>query len=313
MAKTPPHLILDYVRSSIKFSRLELASVRHGLRGHHNWTLAMDSRQRCTVAEWQDSQPTSLPEKRARRRLIPPVYLGVLGTLALHSFIFHALPIGKAIRPLEAQERAVAARSNGNVNLLLLTLPTVINASSLPAGIFLTSRIDVGKLKATSAVVIDPPILPDLMLPLSEDQSSSPALGNGDDANQTRLFGIYTGQIRARIERVWRRPRSAINLPDNETAANVVETFQCQVQIVQDSRGNVQEILLPDCNGSPAWQRSLVVAIQQASPLPAPPSTSVFSQSLSMTFVGLPFTPDSVEEEYESARTLSRLGMPRHE
>jgi hypothetical protein len=61
----------------------------------------------------------------------------------------------------------------------------------------------------------------------------------------------------------------------------------------------VQEILLPQCNGSAAWLHSLVIAIQQASPLPAPPSPTVFTNALTMTFTGFEYRPDSSADEYE--------------
>src|SRR6202012_449133 len=112
----------------------------------------------------------------------------------------------------------------------------------------------------------------------------------GDAAELARLFGVYTGQIQARIDRVWRRPRTPVNaIAVDQKPTGTDESFQCEAQIVQDAKGNVQEILLPRCNGSAAWQHSLIVAIRQASPLPAPPSTRVFTQSITVTFVGLPY------------------------
>jgi hypothetical protein len=77
-------------------------------------------------------------------------------------------------------------------------------------------------------------------------------------------------------------------------------SFQCQAQIVQDNSGYVEEIL-PRCNGSSVWQQSLVTAIRQASPLPAPPAASVFSRSITLSFVGLAYIQGAAEDEYESA------------
>jgi hypothetical protein len=114
------------------------------------------------------------------------------------------------------------------------------------------------------------------------------------------LFGIYSGQIQARIARVWRRPRTPVNESRTQhQGALGEEAFQCQVRIIQDNQGYVQEILLPQCNGSAAWQRSLVIAIQQASPLPAPPDPAVFTNALTMTFTGFEYRPDSLADEYE--------------
>jgi hypothetical protein len=77
------------------------------------------------------------------------------------------------------------------------------------------------------------------------------------------------------------------------------ESFQCEAQIVQDNSGYVEEILLPRCNGSRAWQNSLVTAIRQASPLPAPPSASVFSRSITLSFIGIPYYRGASDDEYE--------------
>lgn len=75
--------------------------------------------------------------------------------------------------------------------------------------------------------------------------------------------------------------------------------FKCEAQIVQDAAGYVQEILLPRCNGSPVWQASLVTAIRQASPLPAPPDPTVFRSSITLSFIGLPYFEGAAVDGYE--------------
>jgi hypothetical protein len=85
------------------------------------------------------------------------------------------------------------------------------------------------------------------------------------------------------------------------TAAD--ETFRCQVEIVQDAHGNVAEILLPNCNGSVAWQQSLVSAIREASPLPAPPDQKVFSKSITLQFVSFAYRPGDPADNYEVVLT----------
>jgi hypothetical protein len=149
----------------------------------------------------------------------------------------------------------------------------------------------------------DPAPPPDIQtLAIDETEETVPSTDPGDAAERARLVGIYTGQIQARIERIWRRPRTPINDNASDThGPDARQSFQCQVQIVQDATGNVQEVLLPNCNGSVAWQRSLVLAIQQASPLPAPPSPKVFARSIALRFVGLPYVADAAQEEYEMA------------
>lgn len=110
-------------------------------------------------------------------------------------------------------------------------------------------------------------------LPLSSlPAEASDARGDqaADPASFGVMYGRYVGQIRARIDRAWQRPRTAIGAP----------IFQCQVQVDQDGVGRVREVMLVQCNGDARWQVSLVHAIEAASPLPAPPSATVFTQRL---------------------------------
>jgi hypothetical protein len=184
---------------------------------------------------------------------------------------------------------------------VLVTLPT-ISDSSQQTTLDISSLATLSKLKPVSPVNPDPPAFLNLeVLTLGEDRASKSTANGGDGTELARLFGLYTGQIQARINRIWRRPRTPVNENDNPEAPTTDESFQCQAQIVQNSKGNVQEILLLRCNGSIAWQRSLVVAIQQASPLPAPPSASVFSRSVTLNFVGLSYVPGSPDDDYDMA------------
>jgi hypothetical protein len=277
----------------------------------------LDSHPKLDVVEWQDAPPplvTSLdPKGRGPRRFLSPTLIGLLGTLLLHALVIQSVPFGRGptARPPEAQESGASPKSNtqSSEGLVLISLST---ASSQPAAIrnLISALPDLSKMKIKSPIDVEPPALLNVeTLALSEETQASSTSSDGDaDAEKARLFGIYTGQIQARIDRVWRRPRT----PVNEGAESTVPTdsadyFQCEAQIVQDSIGTVQEILLPRCNGSAAWQRSLVLAIQQASPLPAPPSAKVFSRSITLDFIGIPYAAGSPEDEYEfQSRTIAK-------
>ena len=123
------------------------------------------------------------------------------------------------------------------------------------------------------------------------------------------LFGRYTGQINARIQRAWRKPRSPINKDSTSDAESVAaaDTFQCQARIVQGETGSIKEIELTQCNGSSEWQLSLVRAIQQASPLPAPPDPSVFTSELMLGFEAKSYVPGYRDDEYEPAPKPSQV------
>jgi hypothetical protein len=162
----------------------------------------------------------------------------------------------------------------------------------------MSTRPELSKLVSISAMPDPPALLNIEVLSLDQDHVSQTAVDSGVATEQARLFGIYTGQIQARINRIWRRPRTPVNELDDTGGPNADESFRCQAQIVQDAVGNVQEILLLNCNGSLSWQRSLVTAIGQASPLPAPPVASVFRHTITLDFLGLAYVPGSSDDEY---------------
>src|SRR5581483_11940241 len=136
---------------------------------------------------------------------------------------------------------------------------------------------------ATTALTIQTPELPHLDLPqdllesLAENKPSGP---NVDATGSSALAGRYLGQIDARIERAWLKPRTPLNS----------NAFRCEVRVEQDATGNVLEIELEQCGTDGRWQQSLVRAIQSASPLPAPPDPGVFRKSLHLSFTGLPWS-----------------------
>jgi hypothetical protein len=272
----------------------------------------MDSRQKMDVVDWQDSTLPVIPQNGARRRFLSPPLMGIVGTLLLHALLIQSLPFGsrgRKARLPEAPETAVfLAKSKADTaeSLVFITLPAMGTPKPAANENLVSSLSDLSKMKIKSPVTIDPPEFLNIeTLALSEEQASKAAIDTSDGAEQSRLFGIYTGQIQARIDRVWRRPRTPVNEGTVSTgAADAGDSFQCEVQIVQDDRGNVQEILLPRCNGSAAWQRSLVLAIRQASPLPAPPSASVFSQSITLNFLALRFIAGASEDDYEPERKI---------
>lgn len=263
----------------------------------------MNGHPKIEVSDWQET-PIAIPVRtRALRGFISPTLIGVIGTILLHALILPTTYFGsrahethppKLEDPSSVSADAAAATDD---DLVLLPLPTP--SDSNPGAQTLSMPLELGKLIFDVKSIPDPPQLSNLeKLSLDDDQPPASTAANGDAAEQTRLFGIYTGQILARINRIWRRPRTPVTESSPSATASDA-TFQCEAQIVQDANGNVQEVLLPRCNGSPAWQRSLVSAIQQASPLPAPPSPSVFTRSVSLSFIGLPYVVGANQDDYE--------------
>ena len=115
------------------------------------------------------------------------------------------------------------------------------------------------------------------------------------------MSGRYLGQMRARIDRAWQRPRTAIGAP----------IFQCQVQVDQDRLGRVQEVTLLECNGGARWHLSLVHAIEAASPLPAPSDPAVFVHHVLLEFRAVAYSPSEPAELYEPPSAVPTNDGPR--
>lgn len=147
---------------------------------------------------------------------------------------------------------------------------------------------------------LDPLPPPVLEIDLAEEGESTEAAG--ETQGHAAMFGRYVGQISARIERAWLRPRSDIG-----------ERFSCQTKIEQDRRGYVLSVELRRCNGDAQWQRSLVVAIEHASPLPSPPVPAVFANTLVLDFSASPFEAGVADASaYEPAvRSPTSIELPR--
>lgn len=140
--------------------------------------------------------------------------------------------------------------------------------------------------------------LPSVQEDTDQAQTHPSEAGQSDPGRQL-LFGRYMGQITARIERAWMRPRTPI-----DDAA----FFACRVRVTQDRNGVVQEIELVRCNGTHRWQTSLVQAIQSASPLPAPPDADVFRPEVMLDLQSATFAPGSSVEGFEPDTRASASG-----
>jgi hypothetical protein len=222
-----------------------------------------------------------------------------LGTLVLHGLALQSIDWGGLMRTAQQPPEVFTPGSSAttavaSAPLVLLDPSDSGAAAATPFDAF--AAAGAAPLEVPVSAVDLKPAMRALELDTADDQAATePTLASGDVAATARLVGIYTGQMQARIERLWRRPRSPVS--DKRTPAAAV--FHCEARVVQDGQGNVEEVLLPHCHGSAAWQRSLVVAIQQASPLPAPPDPKVFSRSVRLSFTGYPYRPGSMQDAYE--------------
>jgi hypothetical protein len=245
-----------------------------------------------------------------------------MGTLLVHALVFQSVLLGTRahkVRPPDAQgpgATLIKSASEPAEALILVELPSVdMKTQALSEDL----ASEGSAPKNLLVTMISPDALPHIDIPadkLDDNAETNASVDSGDPAGRALLFGRYSGQIQARIERAWRRPRSPINpvsegdhashdgtakSPGDSSLAD--DSFRCQVRILQDGHGAVQEVQLLSCNGTVTWQQSLVTAILSASPLPAPPDPTVFTHSLTMTFEGQTYVAGSSSDGYDIDRT----------
>jgi hypothetical protein len=223
----------------------------------------------------------------ARSGILARAVCAIAATLLHVALISTAVWAGTRDRIPNHQLKRVAASYGQVADAIALQWVTIDEIaapdSSHPAAILALSPPRLTPIELTAA-------LPEFVAVFPEE-TPDPASGSvaSDDNTIARLRGQYLGQINARIDRAWLRPRAPIG----------EERFVCQVRIEQDRAGNVTEVALERCNGSPRWQVSLVHAIESASPLPAPSDPSVFARAIHMSFEAVPVELAVSREQYE--------------
>lgn len=261
-----------------------------------------------TVSEWIDSPSIGVVDQPTSRKSGSSTVIGLVGTLLLHSLALQSVVLDSGAQKRSSPERQVLGLKGSESvvssadSLVFVDLSGVADgdknvreAPSIARAAQNLNPIAVNRRDADSLSSVESQV------PSADSETESSPGGSEAGVDHARLVGIYSGQIRARVERVWERPRTPMNEGGSfRRASNAAEYFQCQVRIVQDTEGNVQALFLPHCNGTTAWQNSLRIAIQRASPLPAPPSRKVFSRVITLNFVERDSIAGETNEIYET-------------
>lgn len=237
--------------------------------------------------------------QRARNPAV--VLVGALASLALHALLLSPILFGtgkhKRTEPEVPGAAANADHPGADGAMIVELIEESDRASSASARMAASSLISPATLRRMAAVDVAPPEpIPDIDV---ERDSQTLAQAQGDDTVRARLYGIYVGQISARIERAWLKPRSSPG----------ADRFVCRVQVLQNQSGEVREVTVKDCDADERWQSSLVHAIQSASPLPAPPDPRVFNRRITMQFVSEGFAPGGDSEGFEP-QSLTVMNEP---
>jgi hypothetical protein len=231
---------------------------------------------------------------------------GLIGALAIHAlfvlpFVLDlSLPSRKPPDRSGAGASALAGASEREITVVFInessppsvTPPPVLEALSSRGLASLDLPVVVLSPDASPAAEADRTVV--------QETTDSSAVAP-DPAQHALLYGRYVGQVQARIDRAWMRPRTEIGAP----------RFSCRARIKQDRRGNVIDVTLDQCNGTERWQQSLASAIRTASPLPAPPDPSVYADVLWFSFSSEAFQPGGSTQGFEpDARTASSAAGP---
>jgi hypothetical protein len=226
--------------------------------------------------------------EQVSRPLAAPLFAALL-TIGLHVLLVAPLFWGSGAK----QPRPPAAKLLGDVGIgnrggpELQWVELVDASTGNPTG-------------ADPLAALPPPTLASIavtnLLTNAAADSTNPVATDSETAAASELVGRYTGQISARIERAWVKPRTTIG----------ADLFACRIRILQDSAGNVLEATLERCNGTARWRASLVSAIKTASPLPAPPDPRVFARVVHLDFKSLAYAPGAASEQYEPALLAAR-------
>ena len=224
------------------------------------------------------------------------VTLGVAAAALLHALLLTPFLIGGGPRARHLSNEQ-GDEAGGAPAMTVINLEESDNtiASGEPPEASLASVISPSRF-LMPVKGIDP-ATPRAFVALEEADFVQPASDSGqeEESGHALMFGRYLGQVTARVERAWIRPRSSIG----------EDAFACRVRVEQDAQRTVKDVTLQGCNGTPVWQQSLVRAIESASPLPAPPDPAVFSKVLVFDMTSEGFQKGGSEEGFEPVPILT--------
>lgn len=225
---------------------------------------------------------------------------GMVGVLLIHAVLVLSFVLSLSVPATRRPDTgsgasAFPSSTEPDMTLVFIEEPSAIETAAPPKPAVLASR------------GMAPPDLP--LVVLSPDPSPATAKLKTTDSSEARdqtaaeageharLYGRYLGQVQARVERAWMRPRTGIG----------ALRFLCRVRLQQDRRGDLVGIALDQCNGTARWRESLLSAIRTASPLPAPPDASVYADVLWLSFASEGFQEEGSTQGFEPETPATRL------
>jgi len=91
-------------------------------------------------------------------------------------------------------------------------------------------------------------------------------------AENQKLLAQYVYQIQRKVEANWNAP------------ASMIKGWSCEVLVLQNRFGEVQNVQMKKCTGSEAFKSTVERAVRKASPLPEAPNNDIFEKKLNFIF-----------------------------
>ena len=241
-----------------------------------------------------------------QRYVMNSVVGGLMGTLIIHILLIGLFLIKVDVVSLPANHTdgttSVYAESAPDAMLVLMPMSESQGLEDKAIVDRQLWRLSPPGPNPLDTIAVPPPAPVQIDTPEIPIQDAVSSVSGSDSNGDARLLWIYGRQLQSRIESKWRRPRTPIEQSSpsktNHAGRNM---FSCEIQIARAANGDVQDIRFPHCNGSEAWQLSLLTAIQQAIPLPAPPGLMTANYTTTLRFVGFEYREGGNSLEYEPA------------
>lgn len=233
--------------------------------------------------------------------------LAFAGTLSIHAFLLAPILFGgpaleRHHRPKLEGFGATVTGEQAEVSDAMILLDLAGLTSQSEASLAGAASSGLRPTEGPLLIAIPDPLpVFDSIDEANASETAPPAKPASNIAGRALLVNGYMGQISARVNRAWRRPRNPL---DNDR-------FDCLVRIQQSTAGMVESVELIQCNGDSNWQESLVSAIERAAPLSAPPEPDVFSSQIVLSFSSPTYLAGvSREDEYAPETARLATGHP---
>jgi len=165
--------------------------------------------------------------------------LGVAGALIVHGLLVLPFVLDLSLPSRRAPDRSGAGASallsaaEPEMTVVLVNEPAPVSTTAPPKLDALASRgLEALDLPVVVLSPDDSPAQPAAEVAVDRQETPEASASVSDRVQHAVLYGRYLGQLQARVERAWLRPRTEIGAP----------RFSCRARIRQDRQGAVVDV-----------------------------------------------------------------------